>query len=64
MNRNKIYKDIDVTKDHILNKTVGIIGYGSQARAQALNLRDSGAKVLIGLRANSKSINLAKKDAF
>ena len=63
MNRNKIYKDIDVTKDHILNKTVGIIGYGSQARAQALNLRDSGAKVLIS-RANSKSINLAKKDAF
>ena len=47
MNRDKIYKDIDVTKDHIVNKVVGIIGYGSQARAQALNLRDSGAKFRI-----------------
>ena len=64
MNRDKIYKDLDVTKDHIVNKVVGIIGYGSQARAQALNLRDSGAKVLIGLRINSKSIKLAKKDGF
>tara|TARA_B100000676_G_scaffold286917_1_gene316948 strand:+ start:2014 stop:3018 length:1005 start_codon:yes stop_codon:yes gene_type:complete len=64
MNRNKIYKDYDVTKDHISDKIVGIIGYGSQARAQALNLRDSGAKVLIGLRTDSKSIKLAKKDGF
>ena len=39
MNRNKIYKDYDVTKDHISDKIVGIIGYGSQARAQALKFK-------------------------
>src|SRR5260370_41697987 len=38
----------------IKNKTVAIIGYGSQGHAQALNLRDSGVKVVVGLYEGSK----------
>ncbi len=41
---------------------ISIIGYGSQGRAIAMNLRDSGFNVIVGLRAKSKSIRLAKKD--
>jgi ketol-acid reductoisomerase len=37
------------------NKTIAIIGYGSQGHAHALNLRDSGLKVIVGLHAGSKS---------
>src|SRR5487761_1707090 len=37
------------------NKTVAIIGYGSQGHAHALNLRDSGLKVVVGLHAGSQS---------
>jgi ketol-acid reductoisomerase len=45
-------------------KAVAMIGYGSQGRALALNLRDSGYNVLIGLRAKSKSRTIARKDGF
>ena len=45
-------------------KPVAMIGYGSQGRALALNLRDSGHNVLIGLRAKSKSRTIACKDGF
>ena len=41
-------------------KTVAIIGYGSQGHAHALNLRDSGVKVVVGLPATSKSVEKAK----
>jgi ketol-acid reductoisomerase len=41
-------------------KTVAIIGYGSQGHAHALNLRDSGVKVVVGLPAASKSVEKAK----
>lgn len=44
--------------------TIAMIGYGSQGRALALNLRDSGFSVLIGLRARSKSRSRARKDGF
>ena len=43
-------------------KRVAVIGYGSQGRALALNLRDSGFDVVVGLRAGSKSKKQAKKD--
>ncbi len=43
-------------------KTVAIIGYGSQGRAVALNLRDSGYKVVVGLRGRSASRAVAAKD--
>ena len=42
-------------------KTIAIIGYGSQGHAHALNLRDSGVNVVVGLHAGSKST--AKADA-
>ena len=45
-------------------KTVAIIGYGSQGHAHALNLRDSGVKVIIGLRTGGKSWSVAEKDRF
>ena len=58
----KIYYQGDVDRVHINNKTVAIIGYGSQGHAHALNLRDSGVKVVVGLYAGSKSAEKARKE--
>jgi len=44
----KIYYDKDVKKEYLEGKTVAVIGYGNQGRAQALNLHDSGIRVVIG----------------
>jgi ketol-acid reductoisomerase len=51
----KIYYDADANLDLIKSKTVGIIGFGSQGHAHALNLRDSGCNVMVGLYPGSKS---------
>ncbi|MCX7759990.1 MAG: ketol-acid reductoisomerase [Hydrogenothermaceae bacterium] len=59
-----IYYDEDASLDYLKDKTVAIIGYGSQGHAHALNLRDSGVKVIIGLLAGSKSIQKAKAEGF
>ena len=64
MNKIKIYKNRDVIDNLLLDKQVGIIGYGNQGCAQALNLRDSGVNVVIGLRSSSASRVLAKNDGF
>ena len=48
----------------IKNKPIAIIGYGSQGRAQALNLRDSGFDPIIGLPSQSHSRKRARKDDF
>jgi ketol-acid reductoisomerase len=45
----KMYYEKDASLDALKDKTVAIIGYGNQGHAQALNLRDSGVKVIIGL---------------
>jgi ketol-acid reductoisomerase len=50
-----IYYDKDASLDLIRSRKVGIIGYGSQGHAHALNLRDSGVSVRVGLAAGSKS---------
>lgn len=42
------YYDADASLEAIQSKTLGIIGYGNQGRAQALNLRDSGLRVIVG----------------
>ena len=57
----KIYYQGDVDRAYINNKTVAIIGYGSQGHAHALNLRDSGVKVVVGLYAGSKSAEKARQ---
>src|SRR5207249_385447 len=46
----KIYYDQDADLGQIRNKKVAIIGYGSQGHAHALNLKDSGVPVVVGLR--------------
>ena len=60
----KTYYDQDASLDFLKDKTVAIIGYGSQGHAHALNLRDSGIKVIIGLYAGSKSAEKAKAEGF
>jgi ketol-acid reductoisomerase len=49
------YYEKDGSLDHLTNRTVAIIGYGSQGHAHALNLRDSGVNVVVGLYPGSKS---------
>lgn len=44
----KIYRDNDADLGVLADKTVAVIGYGNQGRAQALNLRDSGVRVVVG----------------
>jgi len=60
----KMYYDKDVKSDALKGKTVAVIGYGAQGRAHALNLRDSGVKVLIAELNGSPNFKQAKKDGF
>ena len=60
----QIWKDEDVSLEPLKGKKVAIIGYGSQGRAWALNIRDSGIEVVVGLRPGGKSWELATKDGF
>ena len=60
----KVYYESDTKPDLLKNKTIGIVGYGSQGHAHALNLKESGHKVIIGLYAGSKSAVKAKADGF
>ena len=60
----KMYYDEDVNIDALEGKTIAVIGYGSQGRAQSRNMADSGANVIVGLRENGSSWNLAKEDGM
>src|SRR5262249_59792170 len=51
----KIYHDEDATLEPLRGKRIAVIGYGSQGHAHALNLRDSGCDVRVGLRPDSAS---------
>ena len=53
--------DDDADLRHLEGKTVSIIGYGSQGHAHALNLRDSGVTVIVGLRPDSASVAKARE---
>ncbi|BAZ79001.1 MAG: ketol-acid reductoisomerase [Sphaerospermopsis kisseleviana] len=56
----RMYYDEDANLDLLAGKTVAIIGYGSQGHAHALNLKDSGVNVIVGLYPGSKSIAKAE----
>lgn len=59
----KIYFDEDVVDKILKNKIIGVIGYGNQGRAQALNLKDSGLNVIIGNIDDEYKIS-AENDGF
>ena len=59
-----LYYDRDADLSLLNGKTVAIIGYGSQGHAHALNLRDSGVKVVVGLHEGSKSKAKAEADGL
>ena len=50
-----MYYDKDVNIDILKDKTIAVIGYGSQGMAQARNMADSGLNVVVGLRKGGKS---------
>src|SRR4029434_2316902 len=60
----KIYSDQDADLSILQDKTLAVLGFGSQGHAHALNLKDSGLKVIIGLYEGSKSIPVAKEKGF
>jgi ketol-acid reductoisomerase len=60
----KIYYDQDADLGLLKGKKIAIIGYGSQGHAHALNLRDSGQDVVIGLYKGGKSWSRAEKDGL
>jgi len=59
-----IYYDEDANLEPLLGKTIAIIGYGSQGHAHALNLRDSGLKVVVGLYEGSRGADKARADGL
>ena len=60
----KVYTDKNADLGAFKNKTLAVLGYGSQGHAHALNLRDSGCKVIIGLYPGSKSRQVAEQHGF
>jgi ketol-acid reductoisomerase len=60
----KNYYDKDCNINDIKSKTIAIVGYGIQGRGQALNLRDSGLKVIIAQRPGGPNYDKAIKDGF
>lgn len=60
----KLYYTSDCNLELLKGKTLAVIGYGSQGHAHALNLRDSGMNVVVGLPEGSKSRAAAKKEGL
>ncbi|HEY9648571.1 MAG TPA: ketol-acid reductoisomerase [Chroococcidiopsis sp.] len=60
----RMYYDADANLDLLAGKTVAIIGYGSQGHAHALNLKDSGVNVIVGLYPGSKSVAKAEAEGL
>jgi len=58
----KKWFDNDVSLEPLKNKTIGVIGYGIQGRAQANNMKDSGINVVVGLYKGAKSWKIAEND--
>src|SRR5881394_358069 len=60
----KVYSDKDADLSVLQNKTLAVLGFGSQGHAHALNLKESGMNVIIGLYEGSKSIPVAQEKGF
>jgi ketol-acid reductoisomerase len=60
----RIYSAKDVDRNALKGATIAILGYGSQGRAHALNLKDSGYDVVVGLRRGGASWKKARKDGL
>jgi len=56
----RVYYDADADRRRLATRTFAIIGYGSQGHAHALNLRDSGARVIVGVRPGGRSADAAR----
>jgi len=59
----KVFREGDVDPRHLQGKTIAVIGYGNQGRAQALNMRDSGLSVRVGQRPG-RGWDQARRDGF
>ncbi len=60
----KVYYDEDCDMGFLKGKKITVLGYGSQGHAHALNLKDSGFEVTVGLRKESAAWSVAEKDGF
>src|SRR5881398_75284 len=60
----KVYSDKDADLNVLKDKTLAVLGFGSQGHAHALNLKESGLNVIIGLYEGSKSIPVAQEKGF
>jgi ketol-acid reductoisomerase len=60
----KVYYASDANLDYLKEKKIAILGYGSQGRAHALNLQDSGMDVVVGLRPDSSSYAEVKREGL
>jgi ketol-acid reductoisomerase len=60
----QLYYESDADPRRLEGKTVAILGYGSQGHAHALNLRDSGVKVIVGLPESSRSRDAARNEGL
>jgi ketol-acid reductoisomerase len=60
----KVYYDKDADLNLLKKKKIAVLGYGSQGHGQALNLRDSGLNVVIGVRPSGKTWDLAKSHGW
>ncbi len=60
----KVYTDKDADLKYLQGKTLAVLGFGSQGHAHALNLKDSGCEVIIGLYEGSKSQPVAESHGF
>ena len=60
----KVYTDKDADLRALKGKTLAVLGFGSQGHAHALNLKESGCKVIVGLYKGSKSRRVARQKGF
>ena len=60
----KTWKDDDVSLDPVREQTIAVLGYGIQGNAQANNMKDSGLKVIVGLKEGGASWQKAKDDGM